>query len=88
MYVCHCNVVSDKTIRAVIADGARDLDAVAIRCRAGDACGGCVPTIEDLLAEAAEAVRAPELVGLRQAARRRRQRPVAVPALAGSPAAS
>lgn len=90
MYLCHCNVVSDTTIRAVIAGGARDLDTVAERCHAGNACGGCVPAIEDLLAEAAQAIRAPDLVGLRQAARRRHQhaRPHAVPAMAGRPAAS
>ncbi|MFA9444281.1 bacterioferritin-associated ferredoxin [Egicoccus sp. AB-alg6-2] len=69
--MCHCNVVSDRTIRAAIADGAADVDAVGARCGAGDACGGCVPTIEALLAEAAAAIRTPELVGLRQAARRR-----------------
>ena len=71
MYVCHCNVVSDHTIRAVIADGARDVGDVTDACRAGGNCGGCVPAIEDLLAEAAAAVREPALVGLRQAARRR-----------------
>lgn len=89
MYVCHCNVVSDTTIRAAIADGARDLDGVTDRCHAGNACGGCIPTIEDLLAEAAAAIRAPDLVGVRQAARRQHQhRPLAVPALAGRPAAT
>ncbi|MFA9429759.1 bacterioferritin-associated ferredoxin [Egicoccus sp. AB-alg2] len=71
MYVCHCNVVSDRTIRAAISAGARDVDEVTDHCDAGDTCGGCIPTIEDLLAEAAAAVREPDLVGLRQAARRR-----------------
>ncbi|GGI09023.1 (2Fe-2S)-binding protein [Egicoccus halophilus] len=70
MYVCHCNVVSDRHIRAAIAAGAVDVDGVSDACGAATVCGGCVPTIEDLLAEAAAAIRQPDLVGLRQAARR------------------
>jgi bacterioferritin-associated ferredoxin len=77
LYVCHCRVVSDHTIRATIAAGARDVDGVTARCGAGGACGGCRPAIEDLLAEAAAAVREPELVRARQA---RRRRGVPVPA--------
>jgi bacterioferritin-associated ferredoxin len=70
MLVCHCAVLSDRTIRTVIADGASDVAAVGERCGAGVACNGCVPTIEALLAEAAIAIREPALVGARQAARR------------------
>jgi bacterioferritin-associated ferredoxin len=70
MLVCHCAVVSDRTIRATIAAGADDVDAVGQGCRAGVACGGCRPAIEDLLAEAALAIREPALVGDLQAARR------------------
>ena len=90
MYVCHCNVVSDRTIRAAITDGAHDVAAVSARCGAGTVCGGCVPAIEDLLAEAAAAIRAPELVGVRQSARRRAtDRPVFTPVpVAARPAAS
>lgn len=85
MYVCHCNVVSDRIIRGAITAGARDVAGISARCGAGSACGGCVPAIEDLLAEAAAAIRTPELVGLRQAARRRspdRPAVAAQPALA------
>ncbi len=71
MLVCHCEVVSDLTIRAAIVDGAHDVDAVGHHCGAGSRCGGCIPGIEDLLADAALAVREPELIGARQAARRR-----------------
>jgi bacterioferritin-associated ferredoxin len=71
VYVCHCEVVCDGHIRAAIADGARDVDAVTARCGAGGACGGCVPAIEELLAEAATAVRDPALLRSRQARRRR-----------------
>jgi bacterioferritin-associated ferredoxin len=71
VFVCHCRVVSDRTIRAAIAAGARDVDQVTAVCGAGAGCGGCAPAIEGLLAEAALAVREPELVAARQAARRR-----------------
>ncbi len=71
MFVCHCRVVSDRTIRAAIAGGAGGVDEVMDACGAGDACGGCVPGIEELLAEAADAIREPALVAARQVARRR-----------------
>jgi bacterioferritin-associated ferredoxin len=52
MIVCHCQVVSDKTIRAAIESGARTVGDVARRCGAGTGprCGACRPTIEALLA--------------------------------------
>jgi bacterioferritin-associated ferredoxin len=52
MIVCHCQVVSDKTIRASIESGARTVGDVARRCGAGTGprCGACRPTIEALLA--------------------------------------
>ncbi|MBS3939591.1 MAG: (2Fe-2S)-binding protein [Actinobacteria bacterium] len=85
MYVCHCEVVSDHRIRTAISAGARNLDEVAVLCRAGSACAGCHPTIEELLAEAADALREPERVRSRQARRRlERSAPALnVPAAAG-----
>jgi bacterioferritin-associated ferredoxin len=50
MIVCHCQVVSDRSIRAAVDDGAVTLDEVARRCSAGTRCGGCWPTIAALLA--------------------------------------
>ena len=81
MLVCHCAVVSDRTIRSAMAAGAADVDAVGQRCGAGTACGGCVPGIEELLADAAFAIREPQRIGARQAARRRAT-PVPIPAVA------
>lgn len=52
MYVCHCAAVTDTTIRETIADGATDLVEVGRRCGAGINCGGCVPRLCALLAEA------------------------------------
>jgi bacterioferritin-associated ferredoxin len=52
MIVCHCQVVSDKAIRAEIEAGACTVGDVARRCGAatGPGCGACRPTIETLLA--------------------------------------
>jgi bacterioferritin-associated ferredoxin len=81
MFVCHCRVVSDRSVHAAIAAGARDVDDVMDLCGLGDGCGGCVPAVEDLLAEAALAVRAPQRVVERQRARRTaRPFPVGQPA--------
>ena len=70
MYVCHCEVVSDQRIRDVIASGADDIGAVTAACGAGGGCGGCHPAIEDLLAEAALAIRDPRLLRAHQSMRR------------------
>ena len=51
MVVCHCNAVSDRSIRAEILSGALDVDDVAERCQAGNRCGGCRPIVEALLHE-------------------------------------
>ena len=77
MLVCHCRVVSDRAVRAAVSAGAANLDDVATLCGAGSECGGCVPSVEALLAEAGIAVTAPERMAERQ-----RQRRVA----AGTPA--
>jgi bacterioferritin-associated ferredoxin len=49
MVVCHCNAVTDKTIRKVVRDGACTRNAVARDCRAGRDCGGCTPVIDEIL---------------------------------------
>ena len=63
MIVCHCNAVSDHTIRESIRAGAASCKAVARRCGAGSFCGGCVPVIDSLLkAESARLEPAQEAV--------------------------
>ncbi|HEY8924559.1 MAG TPA: (2Fe-2S)-binding protein [Polyangia bacterium] len=49
MLVCHCHQVSDRTIRACIRDGAETVAQVGERCRAGTGCGGCRPTVKELI---------------------------------------
>ena len=51
MIVCHCRAVNDAAIRAAIAAGANDEIDVAVACKAGTDCGGCMPTITQLLDE-------------------------------------
>ena len=61
MIVCHCNAVTDRTIRETIRAGASTCKAVARNCGAGVFCGGCMPEIHALLqAERAHLEPAPE----------------------------
>jgi bacterioferritin-associated ferredoxin len=57
MVVCHCNVVSDREVRAQIRAGALDAEDVAARCAAGTGCGGCRPLVEALIAESCVVLR-------------------------------
>ncbi len=49
--ICHCELVSDKKVKAVIADGAQSIDDIAARCGAGANCGGCWEGLSALLME-------------------------------------
>ncbi|CAN5662285.1 MAG: (2Fe-2S)-binding protein [Ilumatobacteraceae bacterium] len=49
--VCLCHGVGERRVRREIDRGARSIDELADRCRAGSGCHGCHPTLEDLLAE-------------------------------------
>lgn len=52
MYICHCRAVTDRAIRAAVDSGAQDPAEVSQRCGAGTRCGGCLPALHALLAEA------------------------------------
>ena len=55
MIVCHCQGVSDRSIRQAVREGARSVRQVSRVCRAGRMCGGCRPVICELIAaESAE----------------------------------
>jgi len=54
LLVCHCKAVFERRVREAIAEGAQNEFDVAIACGAGTGCGGCVPSITQLLCEAAE----------------------------------
>lgn len=49
--VCLCNGVSERKVRKAIAHGATTIEAIGAACRAGTTCGGCRPTLQDLLDE-------------------------------------
>ena len=52
MILCVCHGVRCNLVKAAIANGARDVDAVGDACRAGTDCGSCRGMIEDLIEEA------------------------------------
>jgi len=47
--VCHCNAVSDRSIRKAIREGASSLSDIGFASGAGTCCGGCVDVIDDIL---------------------------------------
>ena len=49
MLVCHCNGVSDRTVRRVVRDGALTVSEVGRACGAGTCCEGCGPTINRII---------------------------------------
>jgi bacterioferritin-associated ferredoxin len=51
MRVCHCSNVSHQAIRDALGAGASTLDEIAERTGAGVRCKGCLPAVEELLAE-------------------------------------
>lgn len=57
MIACHCNVVRAEEIRSEVRLGASTVEVVAARCGAGARCGGCHPTIEQLIVDETERAR-------------------------------
>jgi bacterioferritin-associated ferredoxin len=49
MLVCHCNGVSDKTVRRAVRQGAQSVSEVGRACGAGTCCQGCGPTISRII---------------------------------------
>ncbi len=49
--VCSCNAVFESTVRNAVVAGAESVEEVGAHCRAGDDCGTCHSTIEDILDE-------------------------------------
>ncbi len=50
MYVCVCLAVTEETVNAAIADGARTSAEVTAACRAGGDCGACHEMIQSMIA--------------------------------------
>ncbi len=49
MLICHCNGVSDRTIRRVVREGARSVREVGRACGAGTCCQGCSEVIGEII---------------------------------------
>jgi len=49
LIVCHCQGVSDRSIRQAVREGARSVRQAARVCRAGRMCGGCRPVICEII---------------------------------------
>lgn len=50
MYVCICNAVTESQVKAAIAEGATNADALADCLGVGTCCGSCRPTVDAVLA--------------------------------------
>ncbi len=62
MLVCHCNGVSDRSVRRAVREGSLTVSEVGRACGAGTCCQGCSSTINRIIqieshrqAQAAEA---------------------------------
>jgi bacterioferritin-associated ferredoxin len=51
MIVCHCRVVSDRTVAAAVLEGARSVSSVCRTTGAGRDCGACVFSLKRLVCE-------------------------------------
>jgi len=61
MLVCHCNGVSDRTIRKVVRQGAASAREVARACGAGACCGGCTDVVREIIHAETTAERASDI---------------------------
>ena len=58
MLVCHCNGVSDRTIRKTVRGGATTAREVSQACGAGACCGGCTDVVREIIHAESTAERA------------------------------
>lgn len=49
MIVCHCRAVSDRVLRDAIQRGHASVEALTQHTGAGSCCGGCLPSVEDIV---------------------------------------
>jgi bacterioferritin-associated ferredoxin len=54
VYVCLCMGITDREARAAIGAGAATVGGVLRACGSGKPCGGCSPTIRELIRERRE----------------------------------
>jgi bacterioferritin-associated ferredoxin len=51
MIICHCEVISDQAVEAAMDDGAHTLDQVCQMTGAGQSCGGCIFSLQQVLCQ-------------------------------------
>ncbi len=51
MIVCHCEVVSDRDVRAALGEGARSVGAVCRSTGAAQDCGSCIFTVKAIVCD-------------------------------------
>jgi bacterioferritin-associated ferredoxin len=56
VYVCLCLGITDRDARAAIDAGATTVGGVLRACGSERACGGCSPTIRELIAKASDSM--------------------------------
>ena len=49
MIVCHCRAVSDRVLREAVQRGHASVEAVVEETGAGSCCGGCLPSVHDIV---------------------------------------
>jgi len=62
--ICHCERVSERTVRRAVREGAHSCRQVARACDAGRSCGGCRPLIREIIEGESEPESAPALRAL------------------------
>ncbi|MEZ4226149.1 MAG: (2Fe-2S)-binding protein [Polyangiaceae bacterium] len=70
MLVCHCHRVCEREIQRAVDAGADSVHAVGAACGAGTSCGGCLPTIDAIVQQAAGAEAVVKLAVLDDARRK------------------
>lgn len=51
MILCCCTATTDRDLRTLVREGARDLTSIGEACGAGACCGGCRPQLLEVLRE-------------------------------------
>jgi bacterioferritin-associated ferredoxin len=63
MYVCLCNALTDRDVRAHTTDGTASVSMVYRACGCQPQCGKCVPMVREMLREGLEGATAGQFGG-------------------------
>jgi bacterioferritin-associated ferredoxin len=68
MYICICNGITERAVRAAAAEGVHSLSELTLRTGCGGCCGSCTELAEQVLREAHDTLRENAAVPLAAAA--------------------